>query len=173
MTVGLCCVSSLLNNELQDGMRTTSTTTASLLAFAVSAHATSYEINNYCTYNVSLTLSNATATEPALTLNSGLAFITDIVGKGNSVGITKEPGDYWDANGKKGIFGTSTVDGTLWWDLATGNSNGGPLDPQSINVTSSGPKADSCGHVTDYSGGVKNCPDDGHVALVVNLCSNN
>jgi len=153
-------------------MRTTLTTAASLLAYAISAQASSYQINNYCTYSVSLTLANSTAAEPAFTLNSGLAFITDVNGQGNSVGITKEPGDYWDANGKKGIFGTSTVDGTLWWDLAAGNANGGPLDPQSINVTSSGSKPDVCGHVTDYSGGVKNCPDD-HVSLVVNLCSIN
>lgn len=154
------------------------TTLAGLLALVATTTASSYIVDNHCQHNVSLTWSNTNSsgtfwTEP-WNLTSGAAFTAVIAGQGNSLGITRLPSDYWDSAGPKMIFGTSTVDNVLYWDLSSQVAEPFTNNGEQFNLTSSGADGTTgvCGTAQNYTTGTHACKDDG-VVLGLHLCSAN
>nr|POF12796.1 antigenic thaumatin-like protein [Quercus suber] len=116
-------------------MRFTQITAAGFLAFAASAAAVSHQtIVNHCLESIFLTLTDGSgATSGPIELTHTKSYNRDIVGTGNSVGITKST-DYYGS--PKLIFGTSTSNGILYW--SANNVDGDPFAGEAFNVTSGG-----------------------------------
>ncbi|KAK5131754.1 hypothetical protein LTR08_000585 [Meristemomyces frigidus] len=151
-------------------MRSFTFATAGLLAYATSAFATDYIIKDYCQENVFLYFANATATTGPFELASGQAYIHNITGEGISVGMVKNPNDYWSSTGSKLILGATAnkTQAMLYWTI--NSVDGDAMKGETFSVTSAGRVDDVCGHATTYDGQVHACADDGNVTLTLNLC---
>ncbi|EME87182.1 uncharacterized protein MYCFIDRAFT_84224 [Pseudocercospora fijiensis CIRAD86] len=125
------------------------------LTLAVSAGASQVLVNNYCLEKHWITEINGTwNSNGTWALNSGVAYITEIVGKGST---------------PKLILGYSTVDGELWWSVSS--YDGQPYPPKHFNVTSPNDDSEnSCGEAVGYEAKNHNCKD-GKVTLTLNLCA--
>ncbi|KAF7186884.1 hypothetical protein HII31_11844 [Pseudocercospora fuligena] len=139
------------------------------LTLAVSTRASQVLVNNYCLVQHWITEINGTwNSNGTWALDSGVAYITPIVGKGNSLGITTQ-NTYWVEGTPKLILGYSTVNGELWWSVSS--YDGEPYPPKHFNVTSpSGDFPDACGEVVGYEAKNHNCKDS-NVTLTLNLCA--
>ncbi|KXT14611.1 hypothetical protein AC579_3668 [Pseudocercospora musae] len=146
------------------------------LTLAVSARASQILVNNYCLVQHWITEINGTwNSNGTWALDSGVAYITPIVGKSNSLGITTK-NTYWvegrSVTGRmcwtlyslpisgtpKLILGYSSVDGELWWSVSS--YDGEPYPPKHFNITSpSGDSEDACGEAVGYEAKNHNCKD--------------
>lgn len=111
--------SSRLPFYLADKMRISALLVTDILAIAVLGAVadtnTTQVINNYCPDRVFFTYTNGSGHVflPPTQLNSGEAYISPVVGLGDSYGITNTTDYYGDP---KLVLGTSVdEDGRLWW----------------------------------------------------------
>ncbi|KAF1826114.1 uncharacterized protein K489DRAFT_291367, partial [Dissoconium aciculare CBS 342.82] len=96
---------------------------ASVIAFAASSSASLITVTNNCANSVFLTSTNsAQQTNGPNELKAGANYVTQIVGQGNSLGVTLNS-DYYSPNTAKLILGTSTASGTLYWSVSSVNGN--------------------------------------------------
>jgi hypothetical protein len=65
------------------------------LAFAASATASIQSVQNACHEDVWLTFANSTWTGTSNKLGSGEAFVSNLAGTGDSLGVTKNESAYW------------------------------------------------------------------------------
>lgn len=96
-------------------MKFNTATITGILAFATSATAVSDQlVTNACSESVYLTLySNGTTNGPFVLL-SAQAYISDIIGKGNTCTVSKSP-DIYSPFTAKLVLGTTTDNGVLYW----------------------------------------------------------
>ncbi|GAB7328194.1 hypothetical protein MBLNU13_g00218t2 [Cladosporium sp. NU13] len=119
-------------------MHFTTLTAAAVAAFAASSHAVSSQfVLNNCTESIYITNINSTksTTGPFEVKGSGGNWTTEVIGVGNSLGISKTD-KYWTPETPKFILGTSTDAGILYWTVS--NVDGDPLRNQTFEL-SSGP----------------------------------
>lgn len=93
------------------------TITFGVAALAASASASSLEVNNYCSQSLWLNFVNSSQGYSQTELKSGTAFLQDISGKGNSLGVTKSS-DYYSSKTAKFILGTTIDNALLWWSVS-------------------------------------------------------
>jgi len=157
-------------------MRSFTTAATAILAYAVAAYATEYIVKDYCQEDVFLYVADPTGTSAPIKLPSGQAYIHQITGLGNSLGVVKQASDYWSATGAKLILGTSrnATEDILYWTLS--HVNGDPMNHETFGVGSSrnGQEENVCENATSYDGNdgvVHACPDVGNdITLTLNLC---
>jgi len=117
-------------------MHFTALTTATLLALTTSSHALSSQfVLNNCTDSIYITNINSTksTTGPFEVKGSGGNWTTDIIGVGNSLGVSKSD-RYWTNETAKLILGTSTDAGILYWTVS--NVDGDPFLNQTFELSS-------------------------------------
>lgn len=68
---------------------------AALLSYTSLASATLWEVQNYCHESIWLTFASATKTNPSEVLPSGEAYVSNLEGESNSLGVTWTESDYW------------------------------------------------------------------------------
>ena len=108
------------------------------LAFTTSSHAVSSQfVFNNCTESIYITNVNSTksTTGPFEVKGTGGNWTTEIIGVGNSLGISKTD-RYWTPETPKFILGTSTDAGIVYWTVS--NVDGDPFLNQTFEL-SSGP----------------------------------
>lgn len=91
-------------------------TAAGLATIAASVSASSVQVNNYCDTPCWITLVNSTYGSSQFELGSGQAWVENISGAGNSLGLTKTA-DYWSSSTPKLILGTTIDSAKLWWSV--------------------------------------------------------
>jgi hypothetical protein len=80
-------------------------------------------VKNNCGNPVYLTTTNQQQQTTGPTeLAAGASSVSQIVGQGNSLGVTLNQ-DYYSPNTPKLILGTSTSSGTLYWSVSSVNGN--------------------------------------------------
>jgi hypothetical protein len=117
-------------------MHFTALTAATIVAFATSSYAVSSQfVLNNCTESVYITNINSTksTTGPFEVKGSGGNWTTDIIGVGNSLGVSKTDG-YWSNETPKFILGTSTDAGILYWTVS--NVDGDPFEGETFDLSS-------------------------------------
>ena len=117
-------------------MHSTALTAATIVAFATSSHAVSSQfVLNNCTESVYITNINSTksTTGPFEVKGSGGNWTTEIIGVGNSLGVSKTD-RYWTPETPKFILGTSTDAGILYWTVS--NVDGDPFQNQTFELSS-------------------------------------
>ena len=143
---------------------------ASVIAFAASSSASLITVTNNCANSVFLTSTNsAQQTNGPNELKAGANYVTQIVGQGNSLGVTLNS-DYYSPNTAKLMLGTSTASGTLYWSVSSVNGN--PFAaPSKFSITSpsSSSNDNACGSADSPDGSVKGCADN-NVNLRLTLC---
>jgi hypothetical protein len=122
-------------------------TAAAILAFTTSttyAVSTQFVLNN-CTESVFLTNVNSTksTTGPFEIKGPGGSWTSEIIGVGNSLGVTKNE-RYWTPETAKLILGTSTDAGILYWTVS--NVDGNPFVNETFAVSSG--EANACENAT-------------------------
>jgi hypothetical protein len=96
---------------------------ASVIALAASSSASLITVTNNCGSSVFLTTTNSQQQTTGPTeLAAGASSVSQIVGQGNSLGVTLNK-DYYSPNTAKLILGTSTSSGTLYWSVSSVNGN--------------------------------------------------
>jgi hypothetical protein len=96
---------------------------ASVIALAASSSASLITVKNNCGKPVYLTTTNSQQqTNGPNELAAGASSVSQIVGQGNSLGVTLNK-DYYSPNTAKLILGTSTSSGTLYWSVSSVNGN--------------------------------------------------
>lgn len=117
-----------------------------LLALATTSNALSLQglINN-CNETVYATFTNSTKSTlgPTSVPANGGIWETEIIGVGNSLGVTKSD-KFWTNETAKLIFGTSTDKGILYWTVS--HVDGDPFKDQKFAVLSS--EGDKCENAT-------------------------
>jgi hypothetical protein len=117
-------------------MHFTTLTAAAVVAFATSSHAISSQfVFNNCTESIYITNINSTksTTGPFEVKGSGGNWTTDIIGVGNSLGVTKND-RYWTPETPKFILATSTDAGIVYWTVS--NVDGDPFLNQTFELSS-------------------------------------
>jgi hypothetical protein len=117
-------------------MHFTALTAATILAFTTSSQAVSTQfVLNNCTESVFLTNVNSTKSTvgPFEIKGSGGNWTTEIIGVGNSLGVTKND-RYWTTETPKLILGTSTDAGILYWTVS--NVDGNPFVNETFALSS-------------------------------------
>jgi hypothetical protein len=117
-------------------MHFTTLTAAAVVAFATSSHAISSQfVFNNCTESIYITNTNSTksTTGPFEVKGSGGNWTTDIIGVGNSLGVTKND-RYWTPETPKFILATSTDAGIVYWTVS--NVDGDPFLNQTFELSS-------------------------------------
>jgi hypothetical protein len=127
-------------------MHFTTLTAAAIVAFATSSHAVSSQfVFNNCTESVYITNINSTksTTGPFEVKGAGGNWTTEIIGVGNSLGVSKTD-RYWTPETPKFILGTSTDAGIVYWTVS--DVDGDPFLNQTFEL-SSGP-SNACDNAT-------------------------
>lgn len=127
-------------------MHFTAVTAAAILAFTSSTTAISSElVINNCTESIFVTNINSTksTTGPLEVLGAGGNWTTEIIGVGNSLGVSKSD-KFWTNETAKLILGTSTDLGVLYWTIS--NVDGDPFEGQEFEVISG--EANACENAT-------------------------
>ena len=127
-------------------MHFTTLTAAAIVAFTTSSHAVSSQfVFNNCTESVYITNINSTksTTGPFEVKGLGGLWTHEVIGVGNSLGVTKND-RYWTPETSKFILGTSTDAGILYWTVS--NVDGDPFQNQTFGL-SSGP-GNACDNAT-------------------------
>ena len=117
-------------------------TVPTLLAFAASSAAISNQlVKNYCLEDVYLSLYGNGETNTPFLLPSGQAFISNIVGFGNTATVSKNP-NIFSPDTAKLILGSSSDKGILYWSVSS--AGGDPFVDEKFQVASEGSAPDVC-----------------------------
>jgi hypothetical protein len=117
-------------------MHFTAPTAASILTFTTSAAAISSQfVLNNCNESIWLTSVNSTGvtTGPVEIKSAGGNWTNEIIGVGNSLGVSKTD-RYWSTETAKLILGTSTDLGVLYWTVS--NVDGDPFVGEKFELSS-------------------------------------
>lgn len=117
-------------------MHFTTLAAATVVAFATSSYAVSSQfVLNNCTESIYITNINSTksTTGPFEVKGNGGNWTTDIIGVGNSLGVSKTD-RYWSSETPKFILGTSTDAGILYWTVS--NVDGDPFEGETFKLSS-------------------------------------
>ncbi|KAH9825694.1 MOSC-domain-containing protein [Teratosphaeria destructans] len=142
--------------------------TTAILALAATTSATLQAVQNQCHESVWLTFANTTNTTAPEELPSGEAYVTNLNGTGNSLGVTKNKGDYQSTDGYKLILGSSLADALLYWTI--NSVNGDPFAEESFNCNVTGADPATLGqNATTYEPGVVKVAQDPQDNLTLTL----
>lgn len=127
-------------------MQFTALTAAAILALTSSTDAISSQIVfNYCEEPIFVTSINSTkdTTGPLEVPGLGGNWTSEIIGVGNSLGVTKSD-KFWTNETAKLILGTSTDLGVLYWTVS--NVDGDPFAEEPFELVSG--EANACENAT-------------------------